>query len=318
MLDKKTVGVVAAAGAAGGLVLKQALEAQATEEDEEGEEITSASIVITSKPSTLQPTQTGTIRGFLTDEAGNRVSEAPISLITGEGTYSTTTSSTGEFSFYVSYESVGEKTLEVSYEGSEYEVPSNSLKITVEKSQLPPGSIVIDFKPSTLSVGQTGTVQGYLTDDVGNRLTNVQVALSTEGTTTTTTTDSDGEFAFDIVYESSGSKTVEITYEGSDYDIPSQTFTITVETETYEITLDPYNHSFTTPNGVDTNVTVFETLDPYCPEYIPYDDDVGGPLIYWEDESGDLVQVQQGETWKANTRYDLSVLEEFTFTLPKG
>ncbi len=83
-----------------------------------------------------------------------------------------------------------------------------------------------------------------------------------------------------------------------------------------EINLSRYDREFTTPSNVDTTVTVFETLNQFTPDKINYADNEDGPLVYWIDNEGYANQVRSGDTWKPETTYKPSVMEDITFTLP--
>ena len=175
-----------------------------------------ASALSISVPLSLVYSDNFNISGVLSNTANNGViSGANVKLKVGDTIVDTTTTNTnGEYSFTRTPVHRGTHSFQVIFDGDNTFEASASTVVTREISK---ETSVLTASPSSqyVSIGDSITVNGSLTDDDGGILAGETISLLIDDIVEdTTTTDSNGEYSFTFTYPDNSTHTFKIVYGG--------------------------------------------------------------------------------------------------------
>ncbi|AWX32214.1 carboxypeptidase regulatory-like domain-containing protein [Methanosphaera sp. BMS] len=147
------------------------------------------------------------VTGKVTDEDGNPVAGAPVTVKVGDKTYTGNTGEDGKFTIPVTPETSGSQPVQVSVGQTATTKPANKTSTANVGQQDAKATVdpITDAK-----VGKEVPVTGKVTDEQGNPVAGAPVNVTVDGKTYTGTTDEDGNYNIPVTPTKSGSLPVNV------------------------------------------------------------------------------------------------------------
>ncbi|RAP54389.1 MAG: hypothetical protein BZ137_02440, partial [Methanosphaera sp. rholeuAM130] len=177
------------------------------------------------------------VTGIVTDEEGNPVAGAPVTVKVGDKEYTGNTNEQGEFSIPVTPETSGKQPVTVSVGETATTEPAN--KTTTANVAQQDATVTVD--PITdAKAGKEVPVTGKVTDEEGNPVANAPVTVKVGDKTYTGTTDEDGRYSIPVTPEKSGNTPVTVSVGKTNATKPANaTTTANVAKQDATVTVDP-------------------------------------------------------------------------------
>ena len=147
------------------------------------------------------------VTGKVTDEDGNPVAGAPVTVKVGDKTYTGNTGEDGKFTIPVTPETSGSQPVQVSVGQTATTKPANKTSTANVGQQDAKATVdpITDAK-----VGKEVPVTGKVTDEQGNPVAGAPVNVTVDGKTYTGTTDEDGNYNIPVTPTKAGSLPVNV------------------------------------------------------------------------------------------------------------
>ncbi|WP_455645532.1 carboxypeptidase regulatory-like domain-containing protein, partial [Methanosphaera sp.] len=171
---------------------------------------------------------TTVITGTLTDEEGNILSDAKVTVTVNGVPYDVITDNAGKFEVSVEEKLETIVTVEAVYEGNNIYNPSNDkAEYNVRKLDT---TVTVD-QINSVDVGKTVEITGVLTDENGETIADAEIIISVNGIEVAKViTDAQGIYTTEYTTTLVGENSVDVSYEGNGTYNPSKTAT------TFEVT----------------------------------------------------------------------------------
>ena len=177
------------------------------------------------------------VTGTVTDDNGEPVANAPVTVKVGDKTYTGTTDEDGKFSIPVTPEESGETPVEVSVGETDKTKPAN--KTTTANVDKQDANLTVD-PIKNAEAGKEVPVTGKVTDEEGKPVAGAPVTVKVGDKEYTGNTDQDGKFSIPVTPETSGKQPVEVSVGETDTTKPAnKTTTANVAKQDAKVTVDP-------------------------------------------------------------------------------
>jgi protocatechuate 3,4-dioxygenase beta subunit len=177
------------------------------------------------------------VTGKVTDENGNPVANAPVTVKVGDQTYTGTTDDDGKFSIPVTPEKSGNTPVDVSVGETDNTKPAN--KTTTANVGKQDANLTVDSIKNA-EAGKPTNVTGKVTDEDGNPVAGAPVTVKVGDKTYTGNTGEDGKFTIPVTPETSGSQPVQVSVGQTATTKPAnKTSTANVGQQDAKATVDP-------------------------------------------------------------------------------
>ena len=177
------------------------------------------------------------VTGKVTDENGNPVANAPVTVKVGDQTYTGTTDDDGKFSIPVTPEKSGNTPVDVSVGETDNTKPAN--KTTTANVGKQDANLTVD-PIKNAEAGKPTNVTGKVTDEDGNPVAGAPVTVKVGDKTYTGNTGEDGKFTIPVTPETSGSQPVQVSVGQTATTKPAnKTSTANVGQQDAKATVDP-------------------------------------------------------------------------------
>ena len=177
------------------------------------------------------------VTGTVTDDNGEPVANAPVTVKVGDKTYTGTTDEDGKFSIPVTPEESGETPVEVSVGETDKTKPAN--KTTTANVDKQDANLTVD-PIKNAEAGKEVPVTGKVTDEEGKPVAGAPVTVKVGDKEYTGNTDQDGKFSIPVTPETSGKQPVEVSVGETDTTKPAnKTTNANVAKQDAKVTVDP-------------------------------------------------------------------------------
>ncbi len=168
------------------------------------------------------------ITGQLTDEDGNPIKGAKISVIVDGVEYPTMTGKRGKYSVSYTATEVGAKLVTVEFVGDDdYEPSAVAEVLSVSEVEEPKINTTLTVNPiGDVTVGDSVDITGKLTDKGGKPIPDALLLITVDGVDYNITTHKDGTYTLNVPTTTTGNKLVTVEYEGNDTYNPKATATM--------------------------------------------------------------------------------------------
>ena len=182
-------------------------------------------ITLDSIDKAIKGTQT-TITGTLTDDEGNAIANAQVKITVNGSPKTLKTDENGVFTHTYTFGQLGANEITATYAGSaNYEEATTATTVDVTKAQ----TVIVFDDIGEVTLGDTATISGTLTDTEGNVVANAQVKLNINGSPKTLKTDENGAFVHTFKMTKEGTNNITAVFNGNnDYETTEATTTVEV------------------------------------------------------------------------------------------